>query len=106
VDWDIYQHPALLRFEQVRYYSEEGAFFVSLLFTAHLINCAQSINLKNLSTGIRFKQVILKCFLRLDLQPVKLIAPTSITVSTVLAACAPRVIFFIKYYVIMVSFGN
>ena len=28
---------------------------------------------KNLSTGIRFKQVILKGFLRLDLQPVQLI---------------------------------
>jgi hypothetical protein len=34
---------------------------------------------KNLSTGIRFKQVILKGFLRLDLQPVQLIFPTSIT---------------------------
>ena len=29
---------------------------------------------KNLSTGIRFKQVILKGFLRLDLQPVQLIS--------------------------------
>jgi hypothetical protein len=34
---------------------------------------------KNLSTGIRFKQVILKGFLRLDLQPVQLIFPKSIT---------------------------
>jgi hypothetical protein len=34
---------------------------------------------KNFSTGIRFKQVILKGFLRLDLQPVQLIFPTSIT---------------------------
>ena len=30
---------------------------------------------KNLSTGIRFKQVILEGFLRLDLQPVQLIFP-------------------------------
>jgi hypothetical protein len=34
---------------------------------------------KNLSTGIRFKQAILKGFLRLDIQPVQLISPTSIT---------------------------
>jgi hypothetical protein len=34
---------------------------------------------KNLSTGTRFKQVILKGFLRLDIQPVQLISPTSIT---------------------------
>jgi hypothetical protein len=34
---------------------------------------------KNLSPGIRFKQVILKGFLRLNLQPVQLISPTSIT---------------------------
>jgi hypothetical protein len=62
--------------------------FVSLLYTAHSINCAQLINRvnkcahcwgKNLSTGIRFKQVILKSFLRLSIQPVQLIFPTSIT---------------------------
>jgi hypothetical protein len=34
---------------------------------------------KNLSTGTRFKQVIWKGFLRLDIQPVQLISPTSIT---------------------------
>jgi hypothetical protein len=33
---------------------------------------------KNLSTGIWFKQVILKGFLRLSIQPVQLIFPTSI----------------------------
>ena len=38
---------------------------------------------KNLSTGIRFKQVILKGFLRLDLQPVQLISPKSITDKTI-----------------------
>jgi hypothetical protein len=32
---------------------------------------------KNLSTGVRFKQVILKGFLRLDLQPVQLIYPAA-----------------------------
>jgi hypothetical protein len=39
----------------------------------------QTAGEKNLSTGIRFKQVLLKGFLRLDLQPVQLIFPTSIT---------------------------
>ena len=34
---------------------------------------------KNLSTGIWFKPIILKGFLWLDLQPVQLISPTSIT---------------------------
>ena len=34
---------------------------------------------KNLSTGTRFKQAIVKGFLRLDIQPVQLISPTSIT---------------------------
>jgi hypothetical protein len=34
---------------------------------------------KNHSTGVWFKQVILNGFLRLDLQPVQLIFPTSIT---------------------------
>ena len=38
---------------------------------------------KNLSTGIRFKQVILKGFLRLDLQPVQQIFPTLITDKTI-----------------------
>ena len=32
---------------------------------------------KNLSTGIRFKQIILKGFLLLDLQPVQLIYPAA-----------------------------
>jgi hypothetical protein len=36
---DIWQYPAL-----VRYYSGGCCVFVSLLFTAHLINCAQLIN--------------------------------------------------------------
>jgi hypothetical protein len=40
--------------------------------------CAQCRE-KNLSTGIRFKQIIFKGFLRLDLQPVQLIFPTSMT---------------------------